>query len=199
MRTATAIRTAAGFLLTIAACRSEMPKLDQVSPDSATVSNALPEAASTTVPDISTWKLSPKGLGPLHAGMSVAQVRTIIPRLDAPADLGTAECTYARSSSLPPGAVLMFAKGALVRVDILSGRVQTDLGARLGDTEDQVEMLYGSSIKTSPHKYTDGHYLTFAESAADTAFRIVFETDGSRVLRYRSGRMPEVEWVEGCS
>jgi hypothetical protein len=33
----------------------------------------------------------------------------------------------------------------------------------------------------------------------DTTHRIVFETDGQNVTLFRSGRMPEVEWVEGCS
>jgi hypothetical protein len=28
--------------------------------------------------------------------------------------------------------------------------------------------------------------------------RIVFETDGKKVVKYRSGRLPAVEYVEGC-
>ena len=39
----------------------------------------------------------------------------------------------------------------------------------------------------------------FVVTPADTTRRLVFETDGARVLRYRAGRRPEVEWVEGCS
>lgn len=150
------------------------------------------------LPDVSTWKVSVQGFGQLRAGMSAAQVRSLLPQLQASDDLARAECTYARSSLLPPGVVLMFANGSLARVDVLSGRAQTDLGARLGDTEEQVAMLYGSSLKISPHKYTEGHYLTVPGESSDSIFRIVFETDGSRVLRYRSGRIPEVEWVEGC-
>jgi hypothetical protein len=52
-----------------------------------------------------------------------------------------------------------------------------------------------TGVVESPHKYTDGHYLTLAP---DGAHRLVFETDGGHVTRYRGGRMPEVEWVEGC-
>jgi hypothetical protein len=29
-------------------------------------------------------------------------------------------------------------------------------------------------------------------------FRIVFETDGQRVTRFRAGRLPAVQYVEGC-
>ena len=34
---------------------------------------------------------------------------------------------------------------------------------------------------------------------ADSGFEVVFETDSQRVTRYRAGRLPEVEYVEGCS
>jgi hypothetical protein len=200
MHNATVIRALAGILLTsaIAGCRSEKPKLDQLPADSRATTMGAPDTASTVPPDVSAWKVSVHGFGPLRAGMSAGQVQSLLPRLQATGDLNRAECTYARSSLLPPGVVLMFAKGSLARVDVLSGRAQTDLGARLGDTEDQVAMLYGRSLKVSPHKYTEGHYLTVQGESADSIFRIVFETDGSRVLRYRSGRIPEVEWVEGC-
>jgi hypothetical protein len=33
---------------------------------------------------------------------------------------------------------------------------------------------------------------------SDAVNRIVFETDGSKVTEYRSGRTPEVEQVERC-
>ena len=34
---------------------------------------------------------------------------------------------------------------------------------------------------------------------SDRNYRIVFETDGKRVLRFRAGKLPEVEYIEGCS
>jgi hypothetical protein len=33
---------------------------------------------------------------------------------------------------------------------------------------------------------------------SDTALRLVFETEGARVTRFRVGRRPAVEYVEGC-
>ena len=41
------------------------------------------------------------------------------------------------------------------------------------------------------------HYLKPSDPALP--YRLVFETDGERVTRYRAGRLPEVEWVEGCA
>ena len=33
----------------------------------------------------------------------------------------------------------------------------------------------------------------------DSARRLIFETDGQRVVRYRAGITPAVEYVEGCA
>jgi hypothetical protein len=37
------------------------------------------------------------------------------------------------------------------------------------------------------------------EAAQDSAHRLILETDGARVVRYRGGLLPAVAWVEGCS
>ncbi|MGQ0538137.1 MAG: hypothetical protein ACT4R6_04255 [Gemmatimonadaceae bacterium] len=51
-----------------------------------------------------------------------------------------------------------------------------------------------------PHKYTGptGHYV-IVQTTGDTLHRLIFETDGSRVVRFRAGRSPAVDYVEGCS
>lgn len=60
--------------------------------------------------------------------------------------------------------------------------------------------LYPGQVTVQPHAYTDGHYLVVTPpAAADSSFRIVFKTDGQKVLRYTSGLVPAVEYVEGCS
>ena len=70
-------------------------------------------------------------------------------------------------------------------------------------TEHGPGWVWGSGrgrVTVQPHKYTNGHYLVVrSATAADTTHRIIFETDGKVVTRFRSGRMPEVAWVEGCS
>jgi len=35
-------------------------------------------------------------------------------------------------------------------------------------------------------------------SSANATYRIIFETDGKRVVNYRAGLKPQVENVEGC-
>lgn len=181
-------------------CAVDTTKNDRpVRADSALIARAKP-APSDTAQSPASWKFSLAGIGPLRAGMSLEEVQNLVSGLSAETSVASEECTYARSSSLPAGAVLMFVNGALARVDVLSGRLRTDAGGGIGDSEDQIKLLYGNSVATSPHKYTDGHYLTVSPATVtDSAFRLVFETDGSKVIRYRAGRLPEVEWVEGCA
>lgn len=70
----------------------------------------------------------------------------------------------------------------------------------IGDSEERIKSLYPNRVAVSPHKYTDGHYLTVTPAEkADSAYRIIFETDGKKVVHYRAGVRPQVEYVEGCS
>jgi hypothetical protein len=88
--------------------------------------------------------------------------------------------------------------GRIARFDVDSGRVRTAAGAGIGDTEDQVRRLYSGHVSITPQKYTAGHYLTVTPDAADSSYAIVFETSGGKVTRFRAGRRPQVEYVEGC-
>jgi hypothetical protein len=95
----------------------------------------------------------------------------------------------------------MVTKGRISRIDVFkNSRVATVKGARVGDTEARIKSLYPGQIQVTRHKYTNGHYLIFVpKDQADKNFRLVFETDGDRVTQFRSGKMPEVQWVEGCA
>lgn len=110
------------------------------------------------------------------------------------------ECDYVRPKSGPKGIAFMVEQRRISRVDVSEGDIATSAGARIGDSEAKIQSLYPGRVAVQPHKYTDGHYLVVTPaSPADSAYRIVFETDGSKVLRYRSGRQPAVQYVEGCS
>jgi hypothetical protein len=132
--------------------------------------------------------------------MTVAEAASVVPGFRVPVRRNRNACMYATADSLPSGVRVMVEQGKVARVEVVEGSLQTARGARIGDTEARVKRLYPNQVTVSPHKYTDGHYLTVVPtSSADSAYRIIFETDGSRVLRYRAGTRPQVEYVEGCS
>jgi len=140
------------------------------------------------------------GIGPVRAGMTIGQANAALGGiLRIPRKLN--ECDFLSPASGPRIFMLMVERGRVARVDVPdSSGISTVAGARVGDSEARIMSLYPGRVKVQPHKYTSGHYLVVTPaSRADSAFRIVFETDGSKVVRYRSGRRPAVEYVEGCA
>ena len=141
-----------------------------------------------------------EGIGPLRAGMSLAEVRTVLDTtLTLPA-VAENECAIAPLPGVADGLALMLVRDTLARIDVFgSAPTATVEGARIGDTRAQIEALYPGRVRAGPHKYTDGQYLV-VPATPDTMRQLVFETDEQgKVTRYRAGRLPEVGWVEGCS
>jgi hypothetical protein len=164
----------------------------EASAATATTGGAKPDRVAT---------VTATGYGPLRIGMTVANAASALNSpVPSMAGMDTA-CAYARIANAPPGMRVMIAGGTVARVEIDSSTVATGLGVRVGDPESHVRDLYGSRVTVSPHKYLpNGHYMVVAPvPPTDSAFRLIFETDGNRVTKYRAGRLPEVEWVEGCA
>lgn len=160
-----------------------------------------PAADTAALPD-TAWTVSASTAGPLRLGIPLADAtNTLGDPLAVRYDIPGSRCGYARPASFPEGASLMVVNDTIVRIDVVrGGTAPTTEGARIGDSEDRLREIYGARLSVQPHKYTTGHYLIVTPAAPrDSAFRIVFETDGSVVTRYRAGRRPEVEWIEGCA
>jgi hypothetical protein len=141
------------------------------------------------------------GVGGVRVGMTVKQAAkaagvNLVPSYKD----GNYECRYVQPQSGPKNIGMMVSKDRIVRIDIYKGSsIKTLKGAGIGDSEARIKSLYPSRIEVSKHKYTKGHYLTFVPADRADQHRIVFETDGRKVLNYRVGKLPDVEYVEGCS
>ncbi|MEO5618724.1 MAG: DUF3221 domain-containing protein [Candidatus Eisenbacteria bacterium] len=154
----------------------------------------------SAVPRDSTVTVNPKGVGPIRVGMTVTEAERALglalpllgPKMEP--------CSYV-SSKDRPGVAFMIIEGRVARVDIHQHSiVRTAEGAGIGDTEARIHSLYQGRVEVQPHKYVDGRYLIVRPAVlADSGYRVIFETDGRQVTRYRSGRLPEVRWIEGCS
>jgi hypothetical protein len=132
--------------------------------------------------------------------MTVAEAQVAYPTFKVAASVDGGPCSYAILNGWPAGIGVMVDAGKVVRVEVRRGNFATSTGARIGDTEQRIQSLYPGQVTVSPHKYTDGHYLTVTPTTeVDSANRIIFETDGRKVVNYRAGVRPQVEYVEGCS
>jgi len=155
-------------------------------------------AARDSVSDLA---LSEEGLGQIQVGMTLDEAVSMGLLNENPSMNTNCDFVFpAVGAGIPEGVSVMVVKGKIARIDVDTGSVTTEDGAKIGDTEDRVKSLYGDDLKIEPHKYIDGgHYMTVLGDSASAGKALVFETDGKRVTMFRGGRLPEVKWVEGCS
>lgn len=164
--------------------------------------SSQPLAAASTAPVVAPWTVSDSGAGKLRIGMTLRDAAKVL-RVATP-DTSNADraCAYLALDSVPRGLRLMWVDGHLARIEVGDATLPTERGARVGDTQERIDSLYRGLVTVTSHKYDPrARYLIVKSTvAADSGLRIVFETDSSqRVVRYRAGREPEVEWVEGCA
>jgi len=191
------VRTSAIVSLALAAALACGPAGDSHA-DTAHAATVLPAAAADSHP----FAVSDSGAGRLRIGMSFAQAAHALGAAVPDTARADTACAYVTFAHVPPGVRLMWVAGHLARVEVSDTTVPTSRGVRVGDTGSRVDSAYRGLVTVSPHKYdprASYRVVRFA-SPADSAFRLVFETDSTqRVARYRMGREPEVEWVEGCA
>lgn len=165
--------------------------------DRAVKGPANPNAAGSD--SVSDLALTEDGLGQVQIGMPLSEAVNMGLLSENP-NLKP-ECDYvfpAVGAGIPEGVSVMIVRGKLARIDVDTGAVTTEEGAKIGDTEGQLRELY-EGVEVTPHKYIEkGHYFTVRGDSASAGKAIIFETDGQKVTMFRSGRFPEVGWVEAC-
>ena len=148
-------------------------------------------------------KVATNGIGPIVVGMTVEEA----------AFAGGVEFRQQPSGGEEYGCLMykpegfdklwfMVTNGSIARVDVSTQEITTFSGAKVGDSEAKIKSLYPGKIETEPHKYVpDGNYLTFVpKDKADKNYRVIFETDAQgKVTSFRAGKLPEVQYVEGCA
>jgi hypothetical protein len=189
------IRWMACGCVALAACGGGAEEPKPGAGESPIVSVDAPASARSFSRADTAWSVTPRGIGSVKVGSNARDALGLnVTLADAPG--AEQACAYVRSGRLPSGVGVLATKGEVARIDVDSGRVATLEGVRIGDPESRVREVYAGRVRQEPHKFSSGHYLVV--TPADTGYRIIFETDGKLVTRYRAGRMPEVAWVEKC-
>ena len=160
---------------------------------------ALIVAAAAQAAD-ATWRTRVDGIGPVRIGMTRGEAeRAAGLPLSDDRELGSAYCYYLDFTRGIKGVIFMLTEGRIARVDVLAPGYATVSGARVGDTEDRLQEIYGARATVEPHKYLGaaGHYITVR--SGDGRYAVQFETRHGRVIRFRAGKFPEVALVDGCN
>ncbi len=143
-----------------------------------------------------SWVVRENGVGPVKVGMNLAQLNAVLhEKFAMPAEKEDRACFYVTPRG-HPHLSFMIEEGHVARVDVDSPGTLTNVGIQVGDTEDQALKTYGDRLKVSPHKYTDGHYLT--AQSTDRRYGIRFETDQGKISTYYAGLYEAIQYVEGC-
>ena len=156
------------------------------------------DTADTSAPPVERWRVSALGIGPVRVGMTLEEANEVLGGQLAPPEPLESACDYVVPKNLAADVAFMVVDDRIARIDVRDSTVLTESGARVGDSEGRIQSLYPGMVTSEPHKYlSGGHYLIVA-ARGDTLHELLFETDGRTVTEYRAGRLPEVEWVEGC-
>lgn len=186
-------------------CWSASGRLDLRTPASdgwACIGGTPAPITPTTRPVLSASStLTLRGLGPVRIGMTMAEASAAAGTTLVQRGVPGESCAYGIPEGGPEDVSFMFLSGRLARVDVNTGGIKTLSGAAVGDSKAEVQARYAGQLQVSPHKYVAaGSYLTLVPAdAADAELRLIFETDGSKVTRFRAGSQPGVSYIEGCS
>jgi hypothetical protein len=156
--------------------------------------------AKRAAPLSASSRLRLNGFGGVEVGMTVPEAERAAGRTLVVHDQLGNGCMEAEPVGLS-GVSFMVVESRIVRIDIFEGPYATQSGIRVGASESAVRSTYGGQIETTSHPYDEsGHYLIFRpKDSAQQKFLLIFETDGNRVLRFRSGERDPVGWIEGCA
>lgn len=155
---------------------------------------------ATAAPPMSSWKLTPDGLGPARIGMTRAQVsKALQVELEGDADDDSHCQELIGADDALPGLYFMFEDGKLSRITATEfSTVATPRGLRYGSTEEEVRKAYGDGLKVEPHHYLDApaEYLTFWLKPDKSGVR--FETDIHGKVESIDAGTSSIQYVEGC-
>lgn len=145
--------------------------------------------------DITDWKMSKKGLGPLRVGRTVAEIEALT-GYDMKPSYGTRSCRIWTLAGAPEGISVMTANGKVVRVDVFKRPWETLLGIHVGMKGAVVRRRH-PGLRVAPHPYTPGgHYLIVGGKPR----RMIFETGRrGRITSFRGGLSKPVGYIEGCA
>jgi hypothetical protein len=161
-------------------------------------------ALMTATPSAPTynWKLTPAGWGPVHIGMTRAQVsKALKVELEGDAFDNEGSCIelFPESEALK-GSFFMFLDGKLSRISISEpSKVVTPRGIGVGASADDVRKAYGEQLQAEPNHYLDlpAEYLTFWLKPNKSGVR--FETDAQRKVETIHAGNDSIQYIEGCA
>lgn len=180
-----------------------------------TTATATDTSVATTTAPASANNITSDGWGPLHVGMTRAEVVAAVGDKANPAGVGGADpeaCDLFHPANAPDGLLVMLAHNQLTSITLRNNTgLKTDRGFGVGDTAAAIKTAYGASATSMPHKYSQApaEYITVWTANGPSGATGYTDNPAARGIRYEIGEDgnvsavhaggPTIQNVEGCS
>jgi hypothetical protein len=163
----------------------------------------MPTAAPTVAPAAALADSAFAGFGSARFGDAADAVRRAWARpLQATPAAPGATCHYLVMDSPPAGKrgiAFMLEDGSFVRYDVDDPGYPAPGGIRVGDPVEKILEAYAGRVAVQPDKYLAGARTLSVGDPAQPEVRLVFQVDADgKIVAWRLGRRPPVDYVEGC-
>ena len=161
--------------------------------------DTLPPVEGIGTPTLGyTSSITTVGLDTVHFGMTAAAAQKAAGTPFTPKS-PVGDCYMATPNKAPEGITFWIVDGTVERVDIDTPEITTRSGAGIGNTEDRIMGMFGDRMQISPMPDGSGNLLAFVpRDEADKEYRVMFQSDGKHVVRLWSGKLPWVQYLDGC-
>ena len=159
-------------------------------------------APATTGPMPAEGAITFDGFGPAHWGASEEQIRQAWGKDLEGGPTEPESCHYLFPQPRSQGGyrlAFMVEAGKFSRIDVRAPEIVAPGGGRVGMDKADLHRLY-PAITEQKHKYVEGGLNLRGMDPAGGQGVIVFEVDpAGKVIAWRVGVPPQVDYVEGCS
>jgi hypothetical protein len=143
-------------------------------------------------------RLGTNGIGPVLTGMSLEEASEAS-GLKFKTGAGNGGCRHVQPIGGPKNLSFMVNNGSIAVANVSNPAIKTLRGAQIGDSESKIRSMYPGQLKPAESLSLRTKNLQFVpKDMEDRNYRIVFSFRKGELVNFRSGRLPEVLWVEGC-
>lgn len=157
------------------------------------------EIAQAQVSLTTESRLGTNGIGPVLTGMSLEEAIEASGLKFKTGSVGNAGCRHVQPIGGPKDLSFMVNNGSIAVANVSNPAIKTLRGAKIGDSEAKIRSMYSRQLKPADSLSLSTKNLQFVpKDADDRNYRIVFSFRKGNLVSFRSGRLPEVLWIEGC-
>lgn len=144
-------------------------------------------------------RLATNGIGPVLTGMTLQEAEKQAGLRFKTTASGNGSCHHIEPIGGPKNLSFMMNGGTIVVAHVSNPAIKTLRGAQIGDSESKIRSMYSGQLKPAESVSGRTKVLQFVpKDAEDRNYRIVLSFRQGKLINFRSGRLPEVLWIEGC-